>query len=66
MAPCDNEVSRQVAEMIIAELTPVYVLVALLVLGLVTATVFRGMGDARVPVQRMRSTLLIGALFFVL
>ncbi|MGK6322538.1 hypothetical protein ACMGDM_05580 [Sphingomonas sp. DT-51] len=66
MAPCDNEVARQVAEMIIAELTPVYVLVALLVLGLVAAAVFCGMVDARVPAQRMRSTLLIGALFFIL
>ena len=49
MAPYDDQVARQVAEMIIAELTPVYVIAALLGLGIATAAVRRTMTDAPVP-----------------
>ena len=66
MAPCDNQVARQVAEMIIAELTPVYVTMALLGLGLAMAAMRRNMTDAPVPARRVRSTLPIGALVFIL
>ncbi|WP_277980880.1 hypothetical protein [Sphingomonas phyllosphaerae] len=66
MAPSDNQMARQVAEMIIAELTPVYVIGALLGLGIATAAVRRNMTDAPVPARRVRSTLLIGALVFKL
>lgn len=45
-------------------LTPVYVIAALLGLGIATAAVRRNMTDAPVPARRVRSTLLIGALVF--
>ena len=66
MAPCDNQVAGQVAEMIIAELTPVYAIVALLGLGIAMAAMRRNMTDAPEPARRLRSTLLIGALVFIL
>jgi hypothetical protein len=66
MARCDNAVARKVAEMIIAELTPVYVMVALAGLAIVTVVACRDATAATVSAGRVRSMLLIGALCLIL